>query len=83
MDFAEVKRVCQTCTIAGLNAINEVSAVPVKAAVSNTATASDMSTALTKATTFIYMSAEGTPDDLRNKPFLFGDYSIMRVSQFN
>ncbi|KAL2206908.1 hypothetical protein CC79DRAFT_1370303 [Sarocladium strictum] len=60
MDFAEVKRVCQDCTVAGLNATKEVAA------------------ASAKPMTFIYMSAEGTPDDLSKKPFLFGDYSIMR-----
>jgi len=62
MDFAEVKRVCQDCTVAGLNAMKEVAA------------ASD------KPVRFLYMSAEGTPDDLTKKPLIFGDYSIMRVS---
>jgi hypothetical protein len=62
MDFAEVKRVCQNCTVAGLNAIKELAA----------ASATPM--------TFIYMRAEGTTEDLTKKPFLFGDYSIMRVS---
>ncbi|KAK8062663.1 NAD(P)-binding protein [Apiospora hydei] len=59
-DFAEVKRVCQDCTVAGLKAVSEVSSVSAKPA------------------TFIYMSAEGTPEDLTKKPFFLGDYLIMR-----
>jgi hypothetical protein len=62
MDPAEVKRVCQDCTVAGLNAMK------------------DVATASAKPMTFIYMSADGTPDDLKKRPLLFGDYLIMRVS---
>ncbi|KAH8178516.1 NAD(P)H-binding domain-containing protein [Sarocladium implicatum] len=60
-DFAEVKRVCQDCTIAGLKAANEAAAVS------------------SKPTAFIYLSAEGTPEDLTKKTFLFGDYNLMRA----
>ncbi|KAK7912188.1 hypothetical protein PG985_014669 [Apiospora marii] len=59
-DFAEVKRVCQDCTMAGLKAVSEA----------NTDSA--------KTTTFVYMSAEGTPEDLTKKPFFMGDYLLMR-----
>ena len=64
-EFAEVKRVCQTCAVAGLKAICE-------------ANPTSLNPSPTK---FIYMSAEGTPQDLTKKPFLMGDYQIMRVSQ--
>ncbi|KAK7953045.1 hypothetical protein PG988_013739 [Apiospora saccharicola] len=59
-DFAEVKRVCQDCTVAGLKAVSEV----------NKGSA--------KPTTFIYMSADGVPEDLTKKPPFLGDYMIMR-----
>lgn len=61
-DFDEIKRVCQTCAVAGLKAICEAN------------------TASPKPTKFVYMSAEGTPQDLTKKPFMMGDYQIMRVS---
>jgi len=60
LGFAEIKRVCQTCAVAGLKAICEAN--PVSA----------------KPTKFVYMSAEGTPQDLTKKPFMMGDYQIMR-----
>jgi hypothetical protein len=60
-DFAEVKRVCQDCTVAGLKAVSEANSTS------------------PKPTTFVYMSAEGTPQDLSDKPFVLGDYQIMRV----
>ncbi|KAK8135946.1 nucleoside-diphosphate-sugar epimerase [Apiospora sp. TS-2023a] len=58
-DFVEVKRVCQDCTVAGLQAVSEVNHAA-------------------KPTAFIYMSAEGTPEDLTRKTFILGDYNLMR-----
>ncbi|KAK8036334.1 hypothetical protein PG993_008948 [Apiospora rasikravindrae] len=59
-DFAEVKRICQDCAVAGLKAVSEANI------------------ASGKPVAFIYMSAEGTPEDLTKKPFFLGDYLIMR-----
>ncbi|KAK8115248.1 hypothetical protein PG999_007317, partial [Apiospora kogelbergensis] len=61
-DFAEVKRVCQDCTVAGLRAVLEANA----------------NATLANPTKFIYMSAEGTPEDLTKKTLVFGDYNLMR-----
>ena len=59
-DFAEVKRVCQDCTLAGFKAIYEAGpARPFR---------------------FLYFSAEGTPQDPSKRPFIMGDYQVMRVS---
>lgn len=59
-DFDEVKRVCQSCTLTGLQAMYEAQeGRPFR---------------------FIYLSAEGTPDDPTKKPIFMGDYQIMRVS---
>lgn len=40
---------------------------------------SEANAASPKPTIFVYMSAEGTPQDLSKKPFMLGDYQIMRV----
>lgn len=56
----EVKRVCQTCTLAGLQAMWDAKAA--------------------RPFRFVYLSAEGTPEDLTQKPLFFGDYRLMRVS---
>lgn len=59
-DFAEVKRVCQDCTLAGFKGIYEAGpARPFR---------------------FLYFSAEGTPQDPSQRPFILGDYQVMRVS---
>lgn len=63
-DFAEVKRVCQDCTMAGLEALREAnSAAP-------------------KPVRFVYLSGEGVSQDFATKPFILGDYRIMRVSRY-
>lgn len=60
-DFDEVKRVCQTCTLSGLQAMYEAQeGRPFR---------------------FLYLSAEGTPDDPTKRPMFMGDYQIMRVSK--
>ncbi|KAJ5358909.1 uncharacterized protein N7496_011322, partial [Penicillium cataractarum] len=57
-DFDEVKRVCQSCTMTGLQAMYEAQqGRPFR---------------------FMYLSAEGTPDDTTKKPIFMGDYQIMR-----
>lgn len=62
-DFAEVKRVCQDCTVAGFKAMYEAGPV--------------------RPFRFVYFSADGTPRDLTKKPFIMGEYQIMRVSAWN
>lgn len=59
-DFSEVKRACQDCTIAGLEALREA----------NSSTH--------KRVKFIYLSGHGVSQDLTTKPFLLGEYLIMR-----
>ncbi|KAF3761818.1 hypothetical protein M406DRAFT_265357 [Cryphonectria parasitica EP155] len=58
-DPAEVKRVCQTCTLAGMQAMYD--AKPAKPFV------------------FVYLSAEGLPEDPKQKPLLFGEHRLMRA----
>lgn len=59
--FEEVKRVCQSCTLTGLQTIYEAQGG--------------------RPFRFMYLSAEGTPDDPTKKPMFMGDYQIMRVSK--
>ncbi|KAJ5785554.1 uncharacterized protein N7503_010766 [Penicillium pulvis] len=62
-DFAEVKRVCQDCTLAGFKGIYEAGpARPFR---------------------FLYFSAEGTPQDPSQRPFILGDYQVMRCETEN
>jgi hypothetical protein len=60
VDFAEVKRICQDWTLAGLKAMYEAGP--------------------SRPFRFLYLSAEGTPRDLTQKPLFMGQYQLMRVS---
>lgn len=62
VDFAEVKRICQTCTLAGLEAMYKVRP--------------------SKPFRFLYISAEGTPRDMTQKPLFMGEYQLMRVRNY-
>ena len=62
-DFAEVKRVCQDCTIAGFKAMHDAGPAP--------------------PFRFLYLSADGTPQDLTKKPRVMGEYQLMRVRASN